>query len=258
MKMAEAFVSLYAFIQNNVRLRRTSLDAEERNMRCFSGKEQRWPKSSSTRIDPLNNLFSSLLDIWEARLSRPIMGGNGWFDVASGRGLGSFPTLCQKGHTRRKSQGNGCKAPIQMRHPISSFHAVYGSTLGSLDTNRRKRHPFRSLQMRSELRNSMIKKSKGMRWIWCQGVSWHMMMQSCDSTRSCCESARMAFTGLWEGHFPLVSVPVGLTVGFQAAGKHILLHSHSGRGIVIFLFFSRVPADAVVWWRFVSRVTIPA
>lgn len=73
-----------------------------------------------------------------------------------------------------------------------------------------------------------------------------MMMQSCDSTRSRCEPARMAFTGLWEGRFPLVSVPAGLTVGFQAAGKHILLHSHSGRGIVIFLFFSRVSADAVV------------
>ncbi len=77
-----------------------------------------------------------------------------------------------------------------------------------------------------------------------RGVSWHMMMQSCDSTRSRCEPARMAFTDLWEGRFPLGSVPAGLTVRFQAAGKHILLHSHSGRGIVIFLFFSRVPADA--------------
>ncbi len=113
------------------------------------------------------HLFSSLLEIWEARLSHPIMGGNGWFDVASGRGLGSFPTLCQKGHTRRKSQGNGCKAPIQMRHPISSFHAIHGSTSGSLDPNRRKWHPFWSLWMHSEIRNSMIQKSKG--WFGVRG-----------------------------------------------------------------------------------------
>ncbi len=46
-----------------------------------------------------------------------------------------------------------------------------------------------------------------------------MMMQSCDSTRSRCEPARMAFTDLWEGCFPLGSVPAGLTVRFQAAGN---------------------------------------
>lgn len=66
-----------------------------------------------------------------------------------------------------------------------------------------------------------------------------MMMQARDST---CEPACMAFTG----RTPLHSVPAGLSLGFQAAGKHILLHSHSGRGIVIVLFLSRVPADAVV------------
>lgn len=112
------------------------------------------------------HLFSSLLEIWEARLCRLIRGGNGWFDVALGRGLGSFPTLCQKGHTRRKCRGNRCRASIQMRHPISSFYAVHGSSSGSLDPNRRKQHSFQSLRMCSELRNSMIQKSKGMWWIW--------------------------------------------------------------------------------------------
>ncbi len=116
------------------------------------------------------HLFSSLLEIWEAHLSHPIMGGNGWFDVASGRGLGSFPTLCQKGHTKRKSQGNGCKAPIQMRHPISSFHAIHGSTSGSLDPNRRKRHSFLGLRNALSYVIAWFRNIKACGcWIWCQG-----------------------------------------------------------------------------------------
>lgn len=206
------------------------------------------------------HLFSSFLEIWEARLSHLIMGGNGWFDVALGRGLGSFPTLCQKGHTRRKSQGNCCKA---RPHPNETPHILLlrCSTvplqlirIAESDT------PFRVCECAQSYVTAWFRNLKacgglgfGVRgfhdtW-WCNPVTLPVLTVNQPAWRS---------QGLWEGHFPSISVPAGLTVGFLAAGKHILLHFHSGRGIVIFLFFSRVPADAVVWWRFVSQVTIPA
>lgn len=56
MKMAEAFVSVCLYLEQ-CEIEENVSRCWRRNMRCFSGKEQRWPKSSFTRIDPLNISF---------------------------------------------------------------------------------------------------------------------------------------------------------------------------------------------------------
>ncbi len=107
---------------------------------------------------------------------------------------------------------------------------------GSPIRNRRKRHPFGVCKCAQSYVIAWLRNLKACVDFGVRG-SWHMMMQSCDSTRLAVNQHAWRSQASGEGHFPLVSVPAGLTVGFQAAGKHILLHSHSGRGIVIFLSF---------------------
>lgn len=154
MKMAEAFVSVCLYSEQR--------EIEENISRCWrrnSGKEERWPKSSSTRTDPLNISFPPF---WRSgKLVWAILSWEEMVDLMWRRavGLDPFPPS-----VRRVILGGRAKG-MAARHPISSFHTVHGSTSGALNPNCRKWHHFQSLQMCSELRNSMIQKSKGMRRI---------------------------------------------------------------------------------------------
>lgn len=197
----------------------------------------------------LNVSFQLLREICKACPCLLIVRGNGWFDVALGYGLGAVPTLCQKGHPWGRRREIGC-APkwtpqffaLLLQADLQGFEEFFWSLLmySMLCDGNKINKKYRG----GGVRDATLYRGRPC-WVhyWCHAgendsLRWR-------HPASWWITVPIGFTGhlSWpcllrcKPFLLLISMPPGLSVEKWAAGKYILLHSHTGRGMNFFHFY---------------------